>query len=112
MVNRRNLDRIHRRVRVHFASNDLKGIAITSDISPTGCQLHASAALEPGSNVRGKLLLADGSGVDFVAEVRWSRHVTWALGQQMPNSVGLAFRSPPGEGYYQLLRSSSPGLLQ
>ena len=105
-MNRRTLDRIRKRVRVQFESKDLKGIAITSDISPTGCQLHASAGLPEGSRLRGKLILADGSSIAFEAEVRWSRRVEWALGQQMPNSVGVSFTSPPAEGYYQLLRSA------
>jgi hypothetical protein len=111
MVNRRTLDRIHKRVRVQFASKDIKGIAVTSDISPTGCQLHSSAALAEGSRIRGRLLLPDGSSIAFEAEVRWSRRVEWALGQQMPNSVGVSFTSPPAEGYYQLLRHADSAVV-
>ncbi len=110
MTNRRSLDRIHKRLRVQFESSDLKGIAVTSDMSPTGCQLHASSALKPGTRVRCKLMLAHETVVDFEAEVRWSRYVKWALGQQLPNSVGVSFLSPPGEGYYQLLRAAAPAL--
>src|SRR5579863_10074866 len=101
-MDRRSLDRIHKRLRVQFECNDLKGIAVTSDMSPSGCQLHASAPLKPGTRVRGKLLLKD-QPVDFEAHVCWSRHVRWALGQQLPNSVGIHFITPPGEAYYQLL---------
>ena len=107
MTDRRSLDRIHKRLRVQFESKDLKGIAVTSDMSPTGCQLHASSPLKPGTRVRGKLLLAKEPPVDFEAEVRWSRYVKWALGQQLPNSVGVSFVSPPGEGYYQLLAAAA-----
>jgi hypothetical protein len=110
MMDHRTYDRMHKRLRVQFETNDLKGIAITSDISPTGCQLHASAALKPGSRIRGMIVLADGSHVNFEADVRWSRHVTWALGQQMPNSVGVSFISPPGERFYQLLRGTAPAV--
>ncbi len=110
MMEHRSYGRMHKRLRVQFESKNLKGIAITSDISPTGCQLHASAALEPGSRLRGRLQLADGSYIAFEADVRWSRHVKWALGQQLPNSVGVSFVVPPGEGYYQLLRGSAPAI--
>ncbi|HUB09134.1 MAG TPA: PilZ domain-containing protein [Myxococcales bacterium] len=109
-MDRRTISRVPSRLRVQFEANDLKGLALTADISPDGCQLHSSTPLPPGTKLRGRILLEGKPAIAFDGEVRWARHVEWALGQQYPNSVGVSFAAPPGEGYYQHLQARSEDL--
>ncbi|MHB8419132.1 MAG: PilZ domain-containing protein [Myxococcales bacterium] len=104
-MDRRTIGRVRSRLRVQFEANDVKGIALTADISPDGCLLHSSAALRPGTRLRGRILLEGKTPIAFDGEVRWAQRVDWALGQQYPNSAGVSFATPPGEAYYQHLQA-------
>lgn len=109
MADKRNLQRIRRRLRVDLVTTGGTTLGFTTNVSPGGCQFQSSTRLAPGAKVRGRLTLPGSCDVPFEAEVRWSRRCSELLTVSPPTALGLRFLAPPAEDYFRFLQDVSTG---
>ena len=75
MADNRSIDRIKKRMSLHFGLDDAVRVAFSEDISLTGMFIKTPNVVPPNSRIKIMFILHDGSRVEVEARVMWAKKV-------------------------------------
>ena len=75
MADNRSIDRIKKRMSLHFGLDEAVRVAFTEDISLTGMFIKTPNVIPPNSRIKIMFVLDDGSRVELEARVMWAKKV-------------------------------------
>lgn len=75
MADNRSIDRIKKRMSLHFGLDEAVRVAFTEDISLTGMFIKTPNVAPPNSRIKIMFILHDGSRVELEARVMWAKKV-------------------------------------
>jgi len=75
VADNRSIDRIKKRMSLHFGLDEAVRVAFTEDISLTGMFIKTPNVVPPNSRIKIMFTLDDGSRVELEARVMWAKKV-------------------------------------
>ncbi|MHB8121464.1 MAG: PilZ domain-containing protein [Desulfuromonadaceae bacterium] len=75
MADNRSIDRIKKRMSLHFGLDEAVRVAFTEDISLTGMFIKTPNVIPPNSRIKIMFILDDGNRVELEARVMWAKKV-------------------------------------
>ena len=109
-MEKRNKNRIGKRLIVKFGTDKLDRLGFTEDVSPTGLFIKTNIVSPPGTQLRVEMTLSDNSTIQVAGVVMWAKQVPQSL-VRFTKKNGMGLRSTQsGEDFKRFVAEISGGV--